>query len=273
METIQPIPEPIQNNKKNPYKILFFAALGLFLVTISLLVFVWFKSTPTKSEDIVENKPTKTEIVSGITPTIIEQEVTPTKIINPSGWTTYNSKELGLSFRYPNSWGNPEIETENYRNNASEYLKGEAFCIKFKDTWICGFTDDYKNYMAYDQENLDLTEVFNQEPGNIFFTKKVMIDNQNTPVKTELFYIPEAGGVIVMSSVRFRGKTKYSSLAARASYPNLNKVLEPYYNAVSDNTNLESKAINLMTQLKNNKSIDQNLYQDYHSWLSSIKFN
>jgi hypothetical protein len=39
METIQPVPQPIQNHPKNPYKILFFVTLGLFLITI---ISEWF---------------------------------------------------------------------------------------------------------------------------------------------------------------------------------------------------------------------------------------
>ena len=107
METIQPIiqsTQPVRSNPKNPYKILFFISLGLFLIVSSVLITLLLTqnksnslTTPDTSKTVSTTVTKITPTVSQITPTITESEI-------PSGWKTYTDSTYKFSINYPSDW-------------------------------------------------------------------------------------------------------------------------------------------------------------------------
>lgn len=293
--------KPTKSRVKNFQKI--FIILGLCL---GLFILVLFLNSKYFSKTNI-NK-TNPEIKSEITPTITQQ-TTPTKIVDPTGWTTYNSKELGLSFKYPNYWGEPTaftIDDYNDKKKLPDFLSGSAgkeifieFTFKMNSgstepneyeymnsVSIVGITKDYK-FVYYggtpltyedifnDKKDLGLYETFSQEKGNIYFTQKVTVANQKTTTKTSFDYLSEGSGVSIGSSTKLNGKNEYSGISISAFYDNFNKILNKYYDGVEDK-GIEPVVIKLLTGLKNGTSQDKEmtkLYKDYQTLLSSIKFN
>ncbi|MBI3956496.1 MAG: hypothetical protein HY340_00710 [Candidatus Kerfeldbacteria bacterium] len=48
-----------------------------------------------------------------------------------AGWETYTNEKLGLSFRYPPSWGTPKAVEDDATSNPSDYNKGKTLTISF----------------------------------------------------------------------------------------------------------------------------------------------
>ena len=134
METVQPVSEQIQNSSKNPYKILFFLSLGLFLIISSILTTLLLRLTQNKSSQTqitgqIQNQtiPTETKTVSMVT-----SEPSPT--ITNSDKTF---KVAGLEFEIPSNWSLISAgENLKYSNKNYEY-----YSVKF--------LTDYKLYKVY----------------------------------------------------------------------------------------------------------------------------
>ena len=280
---------PTITPQNNNYKILFFVSLGLLLIIGSVLATLLITQ---KSSNPTQTKPTGTEETELIPTQSVTSEVTGTEITPttseskiPSDWKTYSSKELGLSFKYPESWGELKSEVIDYTTKSGPF-SGKLVYINFQNpstkvrVFIDGLSKDYKTYMDVDsytggQNNLDSPEIFNQQKGDIYFTKKMTVANQKTTIKTSLVYIPEASGVLIKSSTKINGKNEYTGINIAVIYSNFNKILDQYYDAV-ENKGLESAAIKILTGLKDGTSQDkemENLYKDYQTFLSTIKFN
>lgn len=199
----------------------------------------------------------------------------------PKDWKSFISKELGLSFAYPISWGEPEINKEDYNSRtANGAFDGKYFSIYFKNYGaINGYTKNYSNYTSGsyyvgDKANLDEPDKYSTKSGDIYFTKKNTVANQKTSTKTALEYLPEAGGAIIISRTYLNGKTEYTGIVIIKYYPSLDKKIEPLYTATEPNETLEKEAIVLINGLKENTSTDkeaQTSYDQYQAWLKSFK--
>lgn len=274
--------------QKNIYKILFFIFLGLFLIVSSVLVTLFFtQKTPeiSKITEIEEQETTPTKMpVSEVTdiPTIPANKstITPTSSSIPKDWKTFSSIELGFSFNYPNSWGEAEIRKEDYTNRTTDgALDGKSFQIYFKNhSAVTGHTKNYNSYVSDDyvgdKANLDVPDTFSIKAGNIYFTKKATVANQNTSIKTSLEYLPEASGAMIVSVTNLNGKTEYTGIEITTYYPILDKTIEPLYKDSGSNEVLENEAIKFITSLKDSTSINkeaQIIFDQYQTWLKSFK--
>lgn len=288
---IQNLPPITPQN--NNYKILFFVSLGLLLIIGSVLttLLITQKSLlPTQTINTQETKSiTSVPTESAVTPTVVTTPIeSATTSSIPKDWKTYISKELSLSFKYPTSWGEPKLEVVDYDAKGGPF-SGKAVWINFKKSYlsstrniisIIGVNKNYKNYIDIDsyigdQENLDLSETFNQQKENVYFTKKMTVASQKTAIKTSLNYQIEGGGVLVESTTKLNGKNEYTGITVKATYSNFNQTLDKYYDA-GENKGLEPAAIKILTGLKDGNSQDkdmENLYKDYQTFLSTFKFN
>lgn len=100
---------------RNPYKILLFLSLGVFLIIISVLITLLISqktsnsTQPTKSEEIelipTEKPKTETESITPIPteiPTISTKSTTTSSI--PKDWETYTDPTYKFSISYPPEW-------------------------------------------------------------------------------------------------------------------------------------------------------------------------
>ena len=227
METIPPIFQQTQPSpSKNPYKILFFVALGLFLVTASLLIFVWFATfgaftqlTSIKPEDIVEDKPVETEIISEITPTITEEVTSiPVKSTTQSDWKTYNTK-INFSISVPSVYTFEDAYSQkggvsfwSYDPSSGKYPSVGGFPVGEAKIFI--YFPDQKSIDDYikNTEAEETTKILSQKDLNIlgYKAKLIKFTNDIEGASESMDYIINHDNSIFVVSILLNRNTSQS---------------------------------------------------------------
>jgi len=96
--------QPVSSPSKNPYKILFFISLGLFLIVSSVLTTLLLTQNKPNSLTTLDTSKTVSTTVTKITPTVSQTTPTTTESENPSDWKTYTDSTYRFSINYPSTW-------------------------------------------------------------------------------------------------------------------------------------------------------------------------
>ena len=149
MKPTQPVLQPLQPQSKNPYKILFFITLGLFLTTASLLIYIWltvlYAITLASSKPVVADKIVDTETVNETTPFTTEPEI-------PSDWKTYTDSTYKFSINYPSTW---TIDTNSVDNRVVSISSPEKIESINNPITSEGYSGDDFLVQAYDKTLTD----------------------------------------------------------------------------------------------------------------------
>lgn len=206
-----------------------------------------------------------------------------------ASWKTYSSTELGLSFKYPESWGNVKTFLSDRTSGAQDMFGGKSFVVSFDNggASVSGFTSDYKNYLSISGDSYTGSKASLDDPESAIsspkdwnngpnFVKKVTVADQKTTYKTMMQYAPEASGISVLSRTYLNGKTNYKGIAIERSYKTIYDRLGNYYSPTGDNNALEEKAATELQGLFDKNSSDATAlanYNEYITWLSTFQFD
>ena len=204
-----------------------------------------------------------------------------------TSWKSYSSKELGLTFKYPEVWGEPVSHSEDYSseklNNPSFAGRSYSVCFSEGEYCVFGYSADYKvyesaagSYYIGDKKSLDVAEtevVKDSEKSTISFVQKAEAAGVKTSIKTYFYYLSEASGVGVSSLTFLNGKADYPGISISTHYEDLSKSLQGLYEQSGfESEALTKQAQDELTALKagsSNYQIQSNLYK---LWLGTFSY-
>ncbi|PIP51132.1 hypothetical protein COX11_00165 [Candidatus Berkelbacteria bacterium CG23_combo_of_CG06-09_8_20_14_all_41_73] len=206
-----------------------------------------------------------------------------------TNWKSYSSKELGLSFKYPEVWGEPYTHLEDYSDQKqlnNPYFAGRFYSVCFSEGRYCvvGYSADYKtyesavdNYYIGDEKSLDTAETDvarDSKKSTISFIQKAAVAAVMTRTKTLFYYLSEASGVGARSQTYLNGKSDYPGLLISTYYKNLSDSLNILYDKTGGkNEALEKKAEEELKTLEGGTSNSQSQFNLYKTWLTTFSYN
>lgn len=207
-----------------------------------------------------------------------------------TNWKSYSSTELGLSFKYPEVWGEPYTHLEDYSDQKqlnNPYFAGRFYSVCFSEGKYCvvGYSADYKTYESAvdgyyigDERSLDSAEtdvVRDNKKSTIYFIQKATVAGVKTRTKTLFYYLSEASGVGVRSQTYLNSKiTDYPGILISTYYKDLSESLNILYDKTGGkNDALEKKAEEELKALKGDTSTSQSQFSIYKLWLTTFSYN
>jgi len=202
-------------------------------------------------------------------------------------WKTYTNKDLGLSFKYPQVWGDPVISKTNYSDDPTKdktVFNGKDYTISFNNYSInvYGVTSDFLAMEASpylgEKANLDLVEtpyITGSSNVSSSLRKKITAAGQKTYYEIGIHYIPEASGVSVSMNSFLNGGTEYKGINISYRLKSINDRLDKFYSSTGDNAVLEAQAKTELTSLVDGTSTDaiaSAQYQEFKLWLGTFQF-
>lgn len=228
---------------------------------------------------------TPTTSAPAVTPSPVAV-ITPAPVDLTADWKTYESKDLGLKFKYPISWGEPKVVSTNLNKQfpTNIYVKGSDIIISFNNEKIQvkGFTKDYKPFEAlllgsYYTGGANLDKAFSNtklDQSMVYFSDKIKVANQDTYYRGIMNQLPEASGVSTELYTVLNGKTSYTGILISLSLNEVNSRLEKLYSTEGDNAKLNNSAITELNNVRSEKSDDATnaKVKEFKLWLSTFSF-
>jgi len=205
-------------------------------------------------------------------------------------WKTYKNNELGLTFKYPATWGEPQIAANNYSEDSGPAFSGKDYSIIFSGAdgeiiaSVAGYSNDFSAYdsgYVGDKADLDLPEILAPTKGdnayNIYLIrKKATVAGEKTYYDIDFSSIPEASGYNFSTIAYLNAKSsEYAGITISRNYKTINdKLNQNYTGNENEIANQEGRitVANLDVGTISDKTA-LNEYQEYLLWLETFQYN